>query len=94
MTMLDLIRTSIAEVRPDIDTEWLGAETLMRGDLSMTSIDLINTLALITQAIGQKIMYEPLLLPGGTPRPDLTLGELADFIETRADAPAPNVVAM
>lgn len=94
MQMLQTIKENLVRVRPDLSVDWLEEETRMRADLGMTSIELLNLLALVTQAVGTKIMYEPLLLPGGTPRPELTLGELAAFVETNRNAAPPAVVPM
>ncbi len=94
MSTSHIIADSIAKVRNDVDPEWLDVDTRLRADLGLTSIDLLNVLALITQAVGRKIMYEPLLLPGGQPRAELTIGELAAFVDANRDAAAPRVVAM
>ena len=94
MLTIQIIADSVGKVRNDVDPEWLDADTRLRADLGLTSIDLLNVLALITQAVGKKIMYEPLLLPAGQPRAELTLGELAAFVDANRDAAAPRVVAM
>ncbi|QIE43320.1 hypothetical protein [Meridianimarinicoccus aquatilis] len=94
MSSIATITTSIAKVRSDLDPEWLEPDTRMRADLGLTSIDLLNVLALVTQSIGKKIMYEPLLLPEGKPRAELTIGELAAFVDDNLDAAEPDVVAM
>lgn len=94
MPTAQIIADSIAKVRNDVDPDWLDADTRLRADLGLTSIDLLNVLALITQAVGKKIMYEPLLLPDGQPRAELTIGELAAFVDANRDAQAPRVVAM
>lgn len=94
MSSISIIKTNIVKVRSDLDPDWLEADTKMRADLGLSSIDLLNLLALVTQSIGKKIMYEPLLLPGGQPRAELTIGDLAAFIDANKDADEPNVVAM
>lgn len=94
MSSITTITSNIVKVRSDLDPEWLEPETRMRAELGLTSIDLLNLLALVTQSIGKKIMYEPLLLPGGQPRAELTIGELAAFVDANRDAEDPDVVAM
>mgnify|MGYP001604173739 CR=1 FL=1 len=94
MPTIDTIARSIARVRPDLDPDWLDGDTQLRADLGLSSIDLLNVLALITQAVGKKIMYEPLLLPDGKPRPDLSIGELAAFVDANRGAADPKIVAM
>lgn len=94
MAVLDIIKRNLIQVRQDLDPEWMSADTRMRAELDLTSIDLLNLLALMTQSLGRKLMYESLLLPGGKPRQELTLGELAAFIEANLDAAPPAVKAM
>ena len=94
MQLIDIIRDSVVRVRADLSPGWLDETTQMRADLGMTSIDLLNVLALVTQATGKKIMYEALLLPEGHPRAELTLGELAEFVAANLGAAAPVVAAM
>lgn len=94
MTTLDIIRDGIVRVRADLSPDWLEPETRMRADLGLSSIDLLNLLALVTQVTGRKVMYEPLLLPEGRPRPELTLDELAAFVDAHRDAAPPATVAM
>ena len=89
MDFENLVSRAIGEVNPEYGIDCLSAETLLRQDLALTSIDLIHLLVAITQALGgRKLPYENLFFAGGSMRHDVSIGELAAFIASCADAPA------
>jgi acyl carrier protein len=83
-----LVSEAIGEVNAEYGVDSLSADTRLREDLALTSIDLIHLLGSITQRLGgRKLPYETLFFAGGTPLQDVTIGQLAEFIATCAETP-------
>jgi hypothetical protein len=88
MDFVTLVSEAIGDVNTEYGIDSLSAETRLREDLALTSIDLINLLVSITQRLGgRKLPYENLFFAGGTMRQDVSIGELAGFIASCADTP-------
>ena len=94
MNMYDDLCKFITQIRPDCMADWLTRESSFANDLDIHSVELLNILALVEQKTRKKMAYEPLLLPNGKPKLDLTIGELADFIEANCHGPNPTAKAM
>ena len=94
MDFITLVSEAVGDVNPEYGVDSLSAETWLRADLALTSIDLIHLLGSITQRLGgRKLPYETLFFAGGTMLQDVSIGQLAEFIagcaETPLASPAP-----
>ncbi len=88
MDFVTLVCEAIGDVNAEYGVDSLAADTRLREDLALTSIDLIHLLGSITQRLGgRKLPYENLFFDGGTMRQDITIGQLAEFIAGCADLP-------
>lgn len=88
MDFVNMVSEAIGEVNPEYGMDSLSAETRLREDLALTSIDLIHLLSSITQGLGgRKLPYEDLFFTGGIMRQDISIGQLAEFIASCADTP-------
>ncbi len=86
MDFVSMVSEAIGELNPEYGVDSLGADTRLREDLALTSIDLIHLLAGVTQRLGgRKLPYENLFFVDGVMRQDLSIGQLADFIASCAD---------
>ena len=88
MDFVTLVSEAIGDVNAEYGIDSLSADTRLREDLALTSIDLIHLLGSITQRLGgRKLPYETLFFAGGTLLQDVSIGQLAEFIAACAETP-------
>jgi len=81
---------TVIAVAGDITQDWgldpgmkLGPETLLAADLEFTSIDIIQFCVALDQAYGRRFGFQDLLMKEGSYIGDVSLGQFADFIDSR-----------
>ena len=69
----------------DIDSP-LGADTLLAGDLQFASVDIIQLCVAAEECYGRRFGFQELLMKDGSYVGDLSLGQMAAFIDTKLTA--------
>jgi len=88
---LDEIHAQVASTVADIIRDWsldvaLTPETRLSADLGFTSMDLIDLCASLDIRFMRKFPYESFFAAeGGGYRPDMSLGDLAAFLQEHFD---------
>lgn len=84
---------TVIAVAGDITQDWgldpgtaLGPGTLLAADLEFTSIDIIQFCVALDQAYGRRFGFQDLLMKEGSYIGDVSLGQFADFIDSRLHA--------
>lgn len=72
----------------DLDDEQLGPETQLVSDLGFSSVDIIHLMASMEMRFNQKMPYDEIVMRDGRYVDDLSLRELADFVERNFDGAA------
>ena len=91
----DVIRKDLCEIATEMVSDWgldlpeIGGATRLSQDLCFSSIDLLNFLASIDVRYQRKLPYESLIMEGSVYRADLTLDELAEFVNEEFDNGTP-----
>jgi acyl carrier protein len=95
-TILGTISSVVAGITRDwgVDSE-PTATTRLNGDLGFTSMDVIDLFATLEVKFQRKLPYEAFItVEGGGYRSELTLGELADFVNDNFDNTRPDPTAV
>jgi acyl carrier protein len=81
LRVMDIVREMIQDWDRDDLTTPLTEDTQLVADLGYQSLDVVVLTAAMSRMLNRKdIPFERLLLVGGRPIPDLSLGALADFL--------------
>ncbi len=59
-----------------------GAETLLAAELLFTSVDIIQLCVALEESYGRRFAFHDLLMRDGSYVGDLSLGQLAEFVES------------
>lgn len=83
------IETVVAIVE-DLTQDWgielegpAGAQTMVVADLEFASVDIIQLCVALEQCYGRRFGFQDLLMKDGSYVGDLSLGQLAAFVEAR-----------
>lgn len=81
---------TVAAVAADLTQDWgldpgtkFAPETLVAADLGFTSIDIIQFCVALDQSYGTRFGFQDLLMKDGSYVGDVSLGQFADFINSR-----------
>ncbi|MGH8213645.1 MAG: hypothetical protein ACREPP_10515 [Rhodanobacteraceae bacterium] len=81
---------TVTAVAADLTQDWgldpgtkFAPETLLAADLGFTSIDIIQFCVALDQCYGQRFGFQDLLMKDGSYIGDVSLGQFADFINSR-----------
>jgi acyl carrier protein len=94
------IDATVSEVVNGITRDWgvsaaFSRDTRLAADLGFTSMDTIDLFATLEMRFKRKFPYESfIVVEGGGYRPDLSLGELADFVHANYDTGRPDPAAV
>lgn len=94
------IDSTVQGVVQSITRDWglaveLNRETRLAAQLGFTSMDTIDLFATLEMQFRRKFPYESfIVVEGGGYRPDLSLGELADFVHANFDSGRPEPSAV
>lgn len=69
----------------DLELDELGPQSALIEELCFSSVDFLHLMAAVEMRFGKKIAFEPLLVHNGAYRTELTIGELATFVEENFD---------
>lgn len=94
------VESQVIEIVAELTQDWdvdleggIGPETTMVGDIGFASIDFIQLVVAIESAYKQKLGFQDLLMQNGAYVSDLSVRQIASFVATRLNAPAPVVAA-
>lgn len=65
----------------DLELDELGSQTALVEELCFSSVDFLHLMAAVEMKFGKKLSFETLLIQNGSYRTELSVGELATFIE-------------
>ena len=85
-----LVAQTVAEWNLDLD-DALGEETKLAEDLCFSSVEMLHLLAAIDMRLSTKLPFDRLILTNGAYRSELTLGELARFVDQNRNAAKPAI---
>jgi acyl carrier protein len=94
------IDATVTDVVRGITKDWGIAanfvrDTRLAADLGFTSMDTIDLFATLEMRFKRKFPYESfIVVEGGGYRPDLSIGELADFVHAHFDTGRPDPSAV
>ncbi|MBZ8141669.1 acyl carrier protein [Rubrivivax gelatinosus] len=81
---------AVVGIVADLTQDWgleldepMGAGTRLASDLEFASVDIIQLCVALEQAFGRRLGFQDLLMKDGSYVGDLTLGQFANFIDTR-----------
>ena len=84
---------TVAAVAADLTQDWgldpdtkFAPETLVAGDLGFTSIDIIQFCVALDQSYETRFGFQDLLMKDGSYVGDVSLGQFAEFIDSRLHA--------
>ncbi|MBI4858871.1 MAG: acyl carrier protein [Candidatus Riflebacteria bacterium] len=81
--IVQLVREATADW--DLDLEDLGPDSKLVADLCFSSVDFVHLVASVEMRYGRKLQFEKLLIRDGAYRTELTVGELAQFVDDEYD---------
>lgn len=96
----DQLQRSILDILTEMTGDWELEEPLtpastLSADLGFSSVDLLELLAALDMKLGRKLRYELLLVKEGQFRKDLSVADLAGFVDSHyEDVVSANPVAM
>jgi acyl carrier protein len=83
-------RDTVIAVVDDLTQDWgldrdapLGSDMRLAADLEFASVDIIQLCVALEQCYGRRFGFQDLLMKDGSYVGDLSLGQFADFIETK-----------
>jgi acyl carrier protein len=89
------IESSIMEIVKEMTEDWdlemddLEPEAGLVEELCFSSVDFLHLMAAVEMKIGRKLNYEELLVEGGSYRTELTVRELAKFVDEKYEQAEP-----
>ena len=81
--ILQLVREMTSDW--DLDLEDLGPDSKLVADFCFSSVDFVHLVASVEMRFGRKLRFEKLLIRDGAYRTELTVGELARFVDDEYD---------
>lgn len=90
---------SIMEIVKEMTQDWdleideLEPDAGLVEELCFSSVDFLHLMAAVEMKVGKKLSYEALLVQNGSYRTELTVSELAKFVETNYDQAEPGPVS-
>ncbi|MCA9778468.1 MAG: acyl carrier protein [Candidatus Eremiobacteraeota bacterium] len=89
------IENSIMEILKEMTEDWdlemdeLEPDAGLVEELCFSSVDFLHLMAAVEMKIGRKLNYEELLVEDGSYRTELTVRELAKFVDEKYDQAEP-----
>lgn len=89
------IENSIMEILKEMTEDWdlemdeLEPDAGLVEELCFSSVDFLHLMAAVEMKIGRKLNYEELLVEDGSYRTELTVRELARFVDEKYDQAEP-----
>lgn len=89
------IESSIMEILKEMTEDWdlemdeLEPDAGLVEELCFSSVDFLHLMAAVEMKVGRKLNYEELLVEDGSYRTELTVRELAKFVDEKYDQAEP-----
>jgi acyl carrier protein len=83
-----LVAKTVDEWNLDLDGD-LHADTRLAEDLCFSSVEMLHLLAAVDMRLSTRLPFDRLIIQDGAYRTELTLGELARFVDTHRHAASP-----
>lgn len=88
--MKDTTIATVVAIVDDLTQDWgldtdapSGAGTMVVSDLEFASVDIIQLCVALEQCYGRRFGFQDLLMKNGSYVGDLSLGQLADFVDLK-----------
>ncbi len=86
----EAVQETVIEIAKDLVQDWgvepdggITGSTKLAADLQFASVDIIQLCVAIEQHYGQKIGFQNLLMKDGSYVSDLSLSQMAEFVDER-----------